>query len=71
MDPFKLLKAIVRLHFVSYNDNHDAMEEDVYDKLDDMRQGTHDALGDSKTVWPHSVSLDLNRLLNPSCVPYS
>ena len=45
MDPFKLLKAIARLHFVSYNDNHDAMEEDVYDKLDDMRQGTHEALG--------------------------
>jgi len=45
MDPFKLLKAIARLHFVSYNDNHDAMKEDVYDKLDDMRQGTHEALG--------------------------
>jgi hypothetical protein len=45
MDPFKLLKAIARLHFVSYNDNHDAMEEDVYDKLDDIRQGTHEALG--------------------------
>jgi hypothetical protein len=37
--------SIARLHFVSYNDNHDAMEEDVYDKLDDIRQGTHEALG--------------------------
>ena len=45
MDPFKLLKAITRLHFISYNDNQATMEEDVYDKLDDMRQGTHEALG--------------------------
>ena len=45
MDPFKLLKAIARLHFISHIDNHDAMEEDVYDKLDDIRQGTHEALG--------------------------
>ena len=45
MDPFKLLKAITRLHFISYNDNQATMEEDVYDKLDDMRQGTNEAHG--------------------------
>jgi hypothetical protein len=49
MDPFKLLKAITRLHFVSYNDNDDAMEEEVYDKLDDIRQGTHESVPQS--IW--------------------
>jgi len=56
MDPFKLLKAIARLHFISHIDNHDAMEEDVYDKLDDIRQGTHEALGAYTSRFKYCVT---------------
>jgi len=71
MDPFKLLKAITRLHFVSYDDNDDAMEEEVYDKLDDIHQGTHEALGVYTARFKDCVTtfsaIGWNHLLNLSC----